>query len=74
MDLLTLLNEHGWPAASVGLILYAIQRFAKYATPRVDKLIDAHIGLIETLKTTMNDQGEKIHEIHEHVTKNSSGV
>ena len=74
MDFVSILTEHGWPAAFIGLILYVIQRFAKYATPRADRLIEAHVGLVDSLKATVGEQGEKIHEIHEHVVGRQDGT
>ena len=60
----------GLLVAGVGGLVALARQFAAWASPRVDKIVDAHVGLVETLKanderqTTNSERQTQILEEH----------
>ena len=68
MDFSQILSDHGWPALFVAILIYSGVHFVKWAKPLVERFVEGHLSLVNKLESRIDDDGQKIHEIHQVVT------
>jgi len=63
--ILTTLDRYGWPCVILLAIALAGQRFAKWAAPKLDAMIDGHTKFVQTITEESPKQTAAIKEIQE---------
>lgn len=58
--LASMLDRHGWPVVILICIAIIAHRFAKWAAPKADKLLDGHTRFVETITEESPKQTEAI--------------
>lgn len=80
MEWITVIFNYGVPSALIGVGVLAARRFAEWCKPRAEKLVEAHLSLVDGLRTAVESQtaimrqqsaaqkehGELLREIHRH--------
>jgi len=55
-----LLNRVGWPVLIIFVIGFMAVRVGKWLAPRIDKLVDTHLGFVESLKGELKSIDGKV--------------
>ncbi len=72
-----ILERFGLPVALLAVLLYAMMRAARWSAPRVDKLIERHERLLDTLESELRTHGAlltKMEENQDYVLKCLRGI
>ncbi len=78
-DITELLKSIGTPAGMLAAIVFFLSRASKFLGPMVEKLFAAHVGMVESLKASvektqpmLTEQHGMISDIHEEVVTNKT--
>ena len=63
--ILTTLDRYGWPCVILLAIAWAGRRFAQWAAPKLDAMIDGHTKFVQTITEESPRQTAAIKEIQE---------
>lgn len=59
------LNRVGWPVLIIFAFGFLAVRVGKWLAPRIDKLVDAHLGFVESLKGELKSIDGKVSQTNE---------